>query len=88
MKPDTKNIFLILVSLTLVLSCTLSEEDEAMERLKTTMEQKGTYEKNFQERTSILRNQLHLSSDIGKKWAAAHGLYEEYLSYDIDSAFV
>ena len=88
MKQDTKNIFLILVSLTLVLSCTLSEEEDAMERLKTTMEQNGTYEKNFQERTSILRNQLHLSSDIGRKWAAAHRLYEEHLSYDIDSAFV
>ena len=88
MKPDTKNIFLILISLSLVLSCTLSEEEDAMKRLKTTMEQKGRYEQDFQARTSILSNQLHLSSDAGKKWAAAHGLYEEYLSYDIDSAFV
>ena len=88
MKPDTKLIFLTFLTLASVLSCTRSEEKDAMERLKSTMKQKGIYEQNFQDRTSILRNQLYSSSDTAKKWDAANSLYEEYLSYDIDSAFV
>lgn len=87
MKPDNR-ILLILLTLAWMLSCTRSEEKDAMERLKSTMEQKGVYEQNFQERTSILRSQLYLSSDTDKKWDAANSLYEEYLSYDIDSALV
>jgi tetratricopeptide (TPR) repeat protein len=87
MKPD-KSILLILLTLAWMLSCTRSEEKDTMERLKSTMEHKGVYEQNFLDRTSILRSQLYSSSDTDKKWNAAYSLYEEYLSYDIDSALV
>jgi len=59
-----------------------------MQRLKDTIQKKGNYEQELLNRISILRNQLHASIDNNSKWTAANRLYQEYLTYDIDSALV
>ena len=84
----TRHISLIISIIAISCSCCRNEEKKAIDRLESTIQEKEYFNQAFIERTDILKNQLALCSDADQRWEVANKLYKEYLSYDIDSAFV
>lgn len=78
----------LLLAIAVASSCCPNVEDEAIERLEGVIRLKSTYEQEFKDRTDGLRDKLYTCCDPDKRWDTARELHKEYLSYDIDSAFV
>lgn len=88
MKTLINRLFILSSLLMIFLSCTGRSEQTAMQKLEEAIRDKNCYEREFEQRTDVLRKQLSLCSDNGDKWETAARLHKEYLSYDIDSALV
>lgn len=81
------NTIIGIIILMVCVSCSSSSEDDALKRLEDTIREKDKYNKELLSRCDGLRNRLYLCSDDSCKWDLAEGLFSEYYSYDIDSAF-
>ena len=88
MKKTTIRILLTVQALILLLSCSNSAERSAMRRLENTIQEKGFHEQRFLQRIEEYKDSLRSYQDNDSRWRAASALYQEYHSYDIDSAIV
>ena len=80
------NTLLLTAIIAFLYACSRDIETDAVKRLESTFLDKERYNQAFIEKTGILRNQLTLCPNEAKKWEIANALYQEYHSYDIDSA--
>ena len=80
------NTLLLTAIIAFSYACSRDIETDAVKRLESTFLDKERYNQAFIEKTGILRNQLTLCPNEAKKWEIANALYQEYHSYDIDTA--
>ena len=76
----------LIAGLILLVSCSNSAERSAIKRLEDTIKEKGRHEQRFLQRIEEYKDSLHSCQDNDVRWRLAGVLYEEYHSYDIDSA--
>ena len=88
MTNRTLNVITGIVILMICASCSTTPEKDALKRLEETIRHKDRYNRELLHRCDILRNRLRLCTDNDCRWNTAEELFNEYYSYDIDSAFV
>ena len=85
---QTIRTVVFLYFLAFLFSCDNSPEKDAMKRLEQAIQDKEHYDRDFIQRVEAKKMQVADSQDNEIKWNIVHNLYEEYLSYDLDSALV
>ena len=86
MKKTTIHIIVAFLGAAMLVSCNTSAEKDAIKRLEDTIQEKPILEQRFLNRLNGLKSQLDTCSNKEIRWDLASRLYEEYHSYDIDSA--
>lgn len=88
MTHTTNRLLLLITFCAVSISCSYNAEKGALKRLDDTIKQKEVFNDHFKNRLEKICYHFQSCTDNDRKWELAHTLHKEYLSYDIDSAYV